>query len=144
MGIVDVVVNQNFYVPKNSIDKYGYDMEDYRSMLSIKYLEIEHKYLPFGKAFIDDCFFVAAKNFKVDVYRKTIHYSDLKEDYFSIDKYLEARDAVALLQNKLSQTEFYILLKYVFKHYNDLENNSGFYNKAHKVIRKAKLLLKRS
>lgn len=141
MNTVDKVVQQMFYVPKHCLDEFGNDIEDYRSILSIKYIEIQRRYLGFDEKFINDCFFVAAKHFKIDLHRKSIRKYFADKEVVSIENYLEARECVGILQDKLTQEEFYLLLLWVFKHYKDLEINSGFYYKAHKVAIKAKELL---
>lgn len=142
--LIDSVVRSVFFVSQNSIDKFGYTMDDYRSIMSIKYLEIKE-----SNILLDDCslkpyLYKVAKNFKIDLSRK------YKQNYFLFDynlcsysdEYIEAVEAIDILQNKLTLNEYYLLLKWVFKTYNDSEINSGFYREVHNILQKAKEFLR--
>ena len=121
MRIIESVVRHTFFVPQNSVDRFGYSLEDYKSILCIKYLEnIKDNVLLQNKR---SYLFQVAKN-------------------ITYDEYIEAIEAIHILQEKLTQCEYYLLLKWVFKSYNYLELESGFYYKVQNVLKKAKGVLK--
>ena len=141
MQIIESVVRHTFFVPQNSVDKFGYSLEDYKSILCIKYLEnIKNNVLLQNKR---SYLFQVAKNIKIDLLRKSkLNYISASNESITYDKYIEAIEAIHILQEKLTQYEYYLLLKWVFKSYNYLELESGFYHKVQNVLKKAKGVLK--
>lgn len=141
MRIIESVVRHTFFVPQNSVDRFGYSLEDYKSILYIKYLEnIKDNVLLQNKR---SYLFQVAKNIKIDLLRKSkLNYISTSNESITYDEYIEAIEAIRILQEKLTQCEYYLLLKWVFKSYNYLELESGFYYKAQNVLKKAKGVLK--
>jgi len=141
MWIIDLVVRNIFFVPQNSIDRFGYSLDDYKSILYIKYLETikDNVLLKNKRSYL----FRIAKNIKIDLLRKyKLNYISASNESITYDEYIEAIDAIHILQEKLTQSEYYLLLKWVFKSYNYLELESGFYYKVQNVLKKAKGVLK--
>jgi hypothetical protein len=141
--LIDSIVNSIFFVPKNSIDKFGYSIEDYHSMLCIKYLEIIDDNISLNNSLLKPYLYRVAKNIKIDLSRKfhQNYFLDDNDACVYINGYIEAVEVVDILQKKLTQNEYYLLLKWVFKSYNDVELNSDFYRKVHSVLKKAKEFL---